>query len=309
MANGERHAAHGRDQEAAAEFERAARAADRRVDEDEANYRQARHLEDAGDWRGALSLLDALAAREPHSRRTARATFDAATIRLEQEHEVDVAITGLERIIFEYSDEGPASRALTVLIRVRGLDMARLETIYSQVGQTMLGDDVLNHIAHMHRDQEDSDRERAALERIVQNHPYPQGHRWDEAILRLAELDVAEGQPAAAIARLEEMLERAEGTSLIGSYTLPTFPEARMRISRLRRDQQELEAASSSYEQLGDDFPDSRLRDDALYEAGDMWLEAGQTERACAFFERVLEVVEVGHARRHAEGRLQSVCP
>ncbi len=136
------------------------------------------------------------------------------------------------------------------------------------------------------------------------NHPYPQGHRWDEAILRLAEMDVEDGRAADAIARLEGMLERAENTSLIGSYTLPTFPPARLQIARLRRGMGDLDAAAADFERLEDDFPTSTLRDDARVEAGEMWLEAGERERGCDLLRSAVEDFEVGRARRRAARRL-----
>lgn len=305
LATGERHAHHGRDVLAAEEFARATESADRRVDRDEARYRRARALEDAGEWRSALSEFDVIAAGEPVSRRTARASLDAARLRLRHDHERALAIEGLRRVVLRFPDSGSAGRALYWLLREHDGDpLQMLEALYAEIGQSALGDNLLAAIAERHADADDRVAERATLERIVAEHPYPQGHLWDEAVVRLAAMDVEDGRPLEAIARLTAMLERAETTSLIGSYTLPSFPPARLQIARLHRQMGDLEAAAASFARLEDDFPTSILRDDARVEAGEMWLEAGERERGCDLLRSAVETFEVGRARRRAAARL-----
>ena len=314
LAAGERHMRHGRYEESAREWSLAAEAADRRVDRDEAQYRQSRALKRLGRWEEAVALLDGIAARRPPSRRTARAILDASLIRYEHLDRPDEALAGFESILRRHSDEGPAARALVLLVahhRERSLDDAL--RVVGQLGQdladTDLGDDLLALEADLRLEADDRQGARRALERIVAEHPYPQGHRWDDAIEQLAEMDVEDGRADAAIERLEAMLERAESTTMVGSYTLPAFPRAQLRIARIQRDQlRDYAAAEVAFDAVYDDFPDSTLRDDARVELGEMLLEQGESRRACRILRDAIEEFEVGRARRRAVARVARDC-
>jgi tetratricopeptide (TPR) repeat protein len=311
LAEGERHARHGRHDAAAAAFARAAEHADRRVDRDEARYRRSRMLRQAGRVGEAVALLDQIAAERPPSRRTARALYDAALLRYERLDAIVPALEGFERVVREHPDAGLGGRALHHWLghveRVDGpeasLDLVtRLD---ADLAPTTLGDDLLwrRHELELVLDRRDAARR--TLELLVERHPYPQGERWDDALLRLSELDLAESRVEAAVAHLEALLQRAETTTLVGSYTLPAFPEARLRLARIYRDAGDLERARRDYEALLDDFPTSRLCDDALLELAIMLLDASHAE-GCRTLARVLEIREVGRAARAARALLQS---
>ena len=314
LAIGERHMRHGRYEESAREFALAAEEAKRRVDLDEALYRQSRALKRAERFAEAVEVLDRIAARRPVSRRTARAILDASLLRYERLDRQDEALAGLERIIRRHSDEGPAARALILIVahhRERSTDAA-LQVVVDLGGDlstTDLGDDLLAMEAELRLEAEDRPGARRALERIVEEHPYPQGHRWDDAIERLAEMDVEDGNAEQAIERLEAMLERAESTTMVGSYTLPAFPRAQLRIARLHRDAlHDYDAAEDAFDAVYDDFPDSTLRDDARVELGEMLLDQGEQRRGCRILRDAIEEFEVGRARRRAEQRLARSC-
>ncbi|HEY8426963.1 MAG TPA: hypothetical protein VIL20_01260, partial [Sandaracinaceae bacterium] len=147
MREATRHYHHGRYEEAARAWAEAARTAERRVDREEAEYRRARTLLDLDRDREALSILDAIARRRPISRRTVRARFDAALIRLEL-GEIEAACAALRWIVTEHPEAGPASRSLRLLMEARrdepaGARLAFLRDLYARVGASDLGDDVL----------------------------------------------------------------------------------------------------------------------------------------------------------------------
>lgn len=314
LAIGERHMRHGRYAESANEFALAAEEADRRVDRDEALYRQSRALKRGERWDEAVAVLDEIAARRPVSRRTARATLDASLIRYERLEEHDAALAGFERILRQHSDEGPAARALILIVahhRERSIaDALRVVMGFrGELASTDLGDDLLAMEADLRLEAEDREGARRALEQIVEDYPYPQGHRWDDAIEQLAEMDVEDGNATRAIERLEAMLERAEGTTVVGSYTLPAFPRAQLRIARLQRDVlHDYDAAEDAFDAVYDDFPDSTLRDDARVELGEMLLDQGNRTRGCRILRDAIEEFEVGGARRRALTRIQREC-
>ncbi len=148
-----------------------------------------------------------------------------------------------------------------------------------------------------------------ALERLVREHPYPFGQRWDDALWRLADLAEEAGDERGAIAHLQRMLAPHEETVTPGSQTLPRMPAAQLRIARIYRDRLDDPArAAESFNETYARFPTSRLRDDALYELGTMWIERGEPERGCAVLARVLDEFEVGHARRLAAARVTRDC-
>lgn len=309
LAEGERHHLHGRYGEAADAWARAAEEADRRVDRDEALYRRSRALRRAERYAEAVAALDAIVATRPPSRRTARALLDASRLRLQHLGERDAAREGFLRIAREFSEQGPAGRALYWLLRMDEQDgggaavLARLDALIGEPAlvASPLGDDLLAKAGEVRLESGDRAGARRALERLVAEHPYPRGHRWDDAIVRLAEMDVEDGQPARAVERLEAMLERSETTTVVGSYTLPTFAQAQLTIARIQRDHlRDPGAAAASFRAVADDFPTSLLRDDALLELAEMQWEQGQRDDACDLFDRIVEDFELGRARRRA---------
>ncbi|MFW5921541.1 MAG: tetratricopeptide repeat protein [Myxococcota bacterium] len=314
MAEATRHAHHGRLEEAVRAYGRAAGVADRRVDRDEARYRQAKALQELGRTEEALVVLEDLAAARPPSRRTARSCFDAALIRHQRGHR-ERALTGFRQVVDEHPDSGLGGRALYYLLDhhrehddVDGA-LRLLESLYPELRDTTLGDDVLHHRARLLLARGDRDGARATLETLVENHPYPQGHRWDDALVELADMAEEDGDPERAIGYLESLVQRRDTTTMVGSYTLPSMPKAQLRIARLYRDAVgDAEAAAAAFERMAADYPRSILRDDALFELGVLRLEQDRRGEACDLFERVTREYEVGHARRKARAHLKEHC-
>ena len=310
MREATRHHHHGRFDQAAAAWQEASRTADRRVDRDEADYRRARTLRRLSRDDEAIALLDAIAARRPISRRTVRARFDAALMRLDR-GESGAAHASLEWIVREHPEQGPAGRALRILLEARteAEQLAFVRELYEAVGQTDLGDDLLTREAELLTEADDLDGAVAALERICSEHPYPHGQRWDDSLWRLADIAQGRGQHEAAIAYLRRMIEPHTQTVSPGSQTLVLFPRAGLRIARIYRDELDSpDEAETAFRAMVSEFPTSLLRDDALYELGAMWLDRGQPDRGCPVLREVLDGFEVGHARRLAAARVAADC-
>lgn len=314
MAQAGRHHHHGRMREAAQAYGQAARHAERRVDRDEALYRQAKVLERAGEHARAVAILDEVAARRPVSRRTVRALFDASKLRVELGRR-DEGLAGYRQLVRAHPEDGLASRALFLLLadfeRRDDADgaLAFLEQLDREVGRSTLGDDVLAHRADLLLARGDREGAKRALERIVAEHPYPHGQRWDDALTRLADLAGEDGDWPAAVRYLERMLAVHEWTSAPGSYTLPSFPEARLRVARIHRDHlRDPAAARASFVATYEEFPTSRVRDDAMVELGEMLLDGGDRVEGCGILKDAVEEFEVGSARRRAAARIGRDC-
>jgi len=311
----ERHRHHGRLDEAERSYALAAENAERRVDLDEAEYRRSRVLIDLERYDEAATLLLEIGARRPVSRRTARAIYDAARVYDHRLQQPERAYPLYEQIMREFPDDGLGTRSLYFrLFAMRDAEdfagcIAYLDELYPRVRENSLGDDALKMKADIQLEAEDRAGARVTLEQIVRDHPYPQGHRWDEAIEKLAAMDVEDGHPLVAIARLERMLERFENTTIIGSYTQTGMPRAQLNIARIYRDElHDYDEADSEFRRVLRRFPDSILRDDASYERGAMWLDQGERDRGCDILRDVVEDFEVGHPRRLAAARVEADC-
>ncbi len=299
---------------AARAYDRAAATAERRVDREEALYRRSRSLRRAGRLEEAASVLDEIGAEEPVSRNTVRARYDAARIRLELGERAR-GIAELMALIRAHPDHGNALHALALVLddaEARGgaaAQRALLAELDPEIADSELHDDLLFAWAELELEADDRAAGRRLLRRVVEEHPYPQGNRWDEALTRLADLAEEEGDAARAIEHLEALTQRHEGTWSPGSYTRPSMPRAQLRIARLERDERgDLDRAAAAYQRVYDDYPNSTLRDDALFELGDLEERRGNTEGACRLYRRVVEEFEVGRARREARARLAR-CP
>jgi tetratricopeptide (TPR) repeat protein len=303
---------------AARSYDRAARMARRRVDREEARYREAKVWVEAGRPGRALLRLDEIGSRRPVARRTVRARYDAAVLRARCEDAPAIRRRGvaeLKAVIRDHPDSGLGGRAFDRVVRRyrdredRAGLRAYLDEAEPALRATTLGDNVLWERAALAEHAGDRVRARALLERVVEEHPYPQGHLWDNALLRLAQLDLDAGQPERAAERLAVMLDRRDTTNLTGSYTLPTFPEAQLWLARIYRDRLDAPVkAAEAFRTLYEDYETSRLRDDALVELGELWIAEGRRREGCRRLAQAVREFEVGSARRRAHERLQRDC-
>lgn len=310
-----RHQNAGRYDEAAEAYAEASRLAERRVDQDEARYRQARAWMRMERYEDAVALLDRIGDRKPPSRRTARAIFDAARLRYEHLEQYDEAKVGFERVIREFPDSGLGGRAIYFRIedfRRQGHlegSIAYLAALYGEVKETSLGDAVLWAKAGVHKELEQAEAEQRTLELLVRKHPYPMGHNWDEAIMRLAEIYLEQGNPQRAIQILEELVAEVETTTIVGSYVRSTMPKAYLWIGTIYRDELgDRKNAERVFTRFSKVFPRSTLNDDVLFERGVMWLDAGETEKGCQILGELVRKFDVGNARRRAQARLKADC-
>jgi TolA-binding protein len=314
MAAADRDHTAGRDDAAIADWREAASAAERRVDRDEAEHRAALSLRHEGRLDEALTLFTEIAERRPISRRTVRAMFEVTRIQMEQGHRDD-ALQGLRTIVYEHPEDGQASRSLRTLIAElrahEGDDAASalLVDLDAHVRTTDLGDDVLTDLAAIDRDHGRRDEARALYERIVTEHPYPRGQRWDDTFMRLADMAEEDGDHEGAIRYLERMIDPHALGLPPGSYTLPHMPDAGLRIAHILRDElHDVDRAAAAYRRAHDAFPTSLLRDDCLVEMGEMLLDAGRHDDGCHALAQAISETEHSSAVTRARERHHAAC-
>jgi tetratricopeptide (TPR) repeat protein len=314
LADAERHQHHGRLAEAAAAYEKAALAAERRVDRDEALYRESRVWARMGDFERAIAVCDLLASSQPSSRRTLRARLDAGRYRLEL-GQAEVAERSLLSLLHDAPESGEAKSALRSLLALRageadhGAALAYVRSLRAQVPRGHLDEALAFREAELLLALGQREQTQAALLRQIEQYAYPTGHYWDEALALLAELSLQAGEPRAAIAYLQRMLAEHESAFLIGSYTRALFPTSALRVARIYRDQlNDTDAAIAAYREARAAFPKSRIVDDALAEEGELELSRGERERGCTLLREVTTRFEVGAARRRALSRIAADC-
>jgi tetratricopeptide (TPR) repeat protein len=305
----------GRYEEAVAAYKAAAASAERRVDRDEALYRASRVLARMDRLPEAIALCDELAAADPPARRTLRARLDAARYRLSTGEEAR-AEQDLLRLVLEDPDSGAGKSALRLLI-ARHVEaatshdeaLAWLDGLLGQVKDAPSQETLLNVKAEVLLALGRRADAIQTLEQQIARFPYPKGHRWDDALYRLADLALDDGDPTRAIGYLEKMIEVHESSFIVGSYTRPLFSKAALRIARIYRDQlHDPAAALKAYGRVRSEFPKSLVADDALQEEAELLFAQGKKDEACALLREVLEQHEVGAARHRAEAQLAKDC-
>lgn len=280
----ERAYAHGRYREAAAAWARAEAIAPSNADREEARYRQAVSLARAGDASAAESLYTELA-RSPGGRQE-RAAYALV------EREVEAGGSHAERALLDFVRRFPDGaltpralrRYLTHIEHERGARqaLAAAVALTPELDRSATAEQLQYSVAELlERDGQLSaarDRYLATAARF----PYPRGSYWDDSLFRAAELEERLGRPAAAIAHLERMLAERESALFVGSYERPRYDDAQLRIAELYRDRLGDPArARRAFATLWEEFPTSRLRDDAAWSAALLAKQAGDQAESC----------------------------
>jgi tetratricopeptide (TPR) repeat protein len=275
----------GRLDEAVREYDRAAAAAKRPRDRDQARWDAVDALVRARRIPEALSRLDAIAG-EPSNEHAAQAAYRAASLRIERDDPAQgwremelvprrfpthgVAHVAVRRLV-DHADEGGPRAGLDEL---NALDKDLAKTELAQVVAYLsaehveqLGDPVAARDAYLH---------------IADRWPYPFGGFFDDALWRASLLDERLGEYARAVDDLERMVAMRETTTLIGTYERPKYVPAMLRIGALWRDRLHDHArAREAFHRLYADFSHSTARDDALWLEAALWREDGDARTAC----------------------------
>jgi len=216
-----------------------------------------------------LAMAKAMSAAEwPDD--AARALHEAAMIELRREH-AKAAYDLFWRVIVEHPDASAADDALRVVVRdgrrrdARALDGV-LVTLWARQKASELGDNLLGWRADL-AEHELADPKVAIEVWDLIAAEYPKGPLFDDALWNGARLARASGDPKGAILRLRKLLATREEAILIGSYHSVFLDDAQLEVGRILRDDLgQARAALTEFEQLAEDYPDSVLRDDALWE-------------------------------------------
>jgi TolA-binding protein len=261
---------HGAFAAAAESWLSAASAARDSNDRSEARYRAATSFERAGRLVDARALYDVLA--QGQSERAARATFALAVLRLRAGDRAG-GYAALDLAIHRYPASGVAGPALNryfAALAEGGGDRAVLAYIDRSeplLDRSELAEQLLYERARRLYALDAWSEARTAYLTVANRFPYPHGAYWDDALFYGAECELRLAHPERAIELLTRMLDARETAHLSGSYERPRFASAAYRIAEVYRDQLSDEArARTAFHRVFTDFPNSTLRDDALWQ-------------------------------------------
>jgi tetratricopeptide (TPR) repeat protein len=216
----------------------------------------------------------------------ARALHEAALLELRRGHD-KAAYDLFWRVIVEHADASAADDSLRVVVRdgrrrnPRELDGV-LAKLFERDATGELGDNLLAARADL-AEHELADP-KAALElwdEIAKR--YPKGPFHDDALWNGARLARQGGDAQGALTRLHQLLATREEAFMVGSYHSVFLDDAQLEVGRILRDDLgDAHAALAAFAQLDKDYPDSVLRDDALWELASTHAALGDGARACA---------------------------
>lgn len=297
FAEGQRAMAAGRYDEAGSAFARAAGEAHRLKDRDEALFQIGRAREDARDYAGAKKAYADVVATSPDGPRTVRAEYALAYLEIEH-GDPEAGYAALQKALFAHPDHGSADRALLELAdraEERGGAAGRVAFL-ADAEARFRGTELHEQAGYrLGLALEAVGRKEDARERLIltaEAHPHPYGGLTDDAYWHAARLARELGRPKEALSLLERLLAPQERSTMNGSYIRRRFPPALLQMAVIYRDDLgDMASARKKLLELPSRFPDSTLRDDALWEAARLAHRAGDGDAACDALDELVDDV------------------
>jgi hypothetical protein len=231
-------------------------------------------------------------------RLAARALARAAELADEDLGDAAAAETLAWRAVEGFPDEVPSDDALKLAVRLgRARDprrlAARLEAAWARFAHFDIGDNLLFERAELSRTVLDDAAGAVALyDRLADS--YRRSGLRDDSLWRAAALLRARGDARGALGRLQRILDTRKDALVTGSYNSVYLDDAQLLVGRIwLEDLRDPERAADAFTTLADDYPESTLRDDALYELARARLARhtppSESDRAaaCAALERL----------------------
>jgi len=252
----------------------------------EALLGEAEVLERAGRTDAAIAPYLAIPPRVADDPTTAStATYRAGQLLLRAGKAVD-AWTQLWKTVTDYPDEPIAADALSALLAdgrkrdPRAL-ADQIAALLTPLAETDVGDNLVWSLADLDAHElANPTAARALYDRIAVD--FPGSGLRDDARWFAAELSRQLGDPRGAVDRLRALLATREVAVGAGSYFSIWLDDAQLELGKILRDElSDLDGAVQAFRRLPRDYPDSLLRDDALYELAVTLGKRGDAAGAC----------------------------
>ncbi|MGZ3442235.1 MAG: tetratricopeptide repeat protein [Polyangia bacterium] len=267
--------------------------------------------ESAGRWPDAEArwLRAAEVTRQP--RTAARALQRAADVAHADLRDDGAAATLAWRAVESYPDEIAADDALKLAVRI---DEARdwsalsahLGALYPRVVQFDVGDNVLFERGMLLSRHDRAAEAIAIFDQLAD--AYPHSSLRDDGLWRAAELLRTSGDFDGALRRLRRILASRKDAIITGSYNYLQLDDAQLLVGRIYLDDLHDPAhAAEAFELLADDYPESVLRDDALYDLARAKKEQHDLPAACRALARLIKQFPDGNRVRAARALQQEL--
>src|SRR5207248_4427551 len=135
---------------------------------------------------------------------------------------------------------------------------------------------------------------------------YPHSGLRDDGLWRAAELLRGSGDFDGALRRLRRILASRKDALITGSYNYLQLDDAQLLTGRIYLDDLHDPArAAEAFQLLADDYPESVLRDDALYDLARAKREQHDVPAACRALARLIKQFPDGNRVRAARSLMQ----
>ncbi len=266
--------------------------------------REAQLHEKHHRWQEAFDAWRAVPARSSDKRTSARALVRAATVATDELHQDASAEELAWTTIARYPDEVPADDALQLAVRLgKRRDATRLakqlEALWPRVRQLDLGDNVLWERAELSRlDSTDPLSAIPIYDRLIAE--YPRSGLRDDSLWRSAHLLREAGRYQEALSRLQVILDSRRDALITGSYNSIWLDDAQLLKGQILLDDlHDPVRAAESFRILADDFPESILKDDGLFELARA-LKDQDRAQSCASLARLAKAYPDSNRLRQA---------
>jgi tetratricopeptide (TPR) repeat protein len=215
----------------------------------------------------------------------AQACYNAALVYMRMDND-QRAYHYLWRTVTHYPNEAFAADAMKHILRdgrTRAPEDLRtqLTKLSCSLAKTKIADNLLSALAQLEEHEFSApERALALYDQLVKEHR--SSGLFDDALWHGARLSRQLGDPHGAVERLRKLLATRVVALGAGSYFSVWLDDAQLELGIVLRD--DLEAYSdavSAFATLPSDYPDSILRDDALYERAVTKARMGAQEAAC----------------------------
>lgn len=273
--------------------------------------REAQLEERLGRFADAARDYEALPDRTVDPRKAARGVARAAAIAADELHDEARALRVAWSCVARWPDEVPADDALALAVRIEkrrdpAALLAKLDALTERLGSDDLADNLLFDAGEVALAAGDEPGAIARWDLLDQR--FPRSPLRDDANWRAAAILRTRKDPKGAIERLERILRTRRDALIVGSYNSVWLDDAQLELGRVWLDDlHDPGHAEEAFALLADDYPDSTLRDDGLFELARARLarhtppSGADVTGACRALERLLEEIPDGNRARAAK--------
>jgi tetratricopeptide (TPR) repeat protein len=257
-----------------------------------------------GRFREAEAVWRRAAEVTTQPRTAARALYRSAELLHGELSDDAAAAERAWHLVETYPEEIAADDALKLAIRLdeprdwSGV-AARLARLYPRLYKFDIGDNLLYERGMILSRHDRAPDAIAIFDQLADS--YAHSSLRDDGLWRAAELLRDSGDFEGALRRLRRILSSRKDALITGSYNYLQLDDAQLLVGRIYLDDlHDPKHAAEAFELLADDYPESRLRDDALYDLARARREQKDPRAACRALARLVKQFPDGNRVRAA---------